>query len=281
MVDKSKIKIITFDFDGTTLQKDQTWFNHRTMKVMKECQARGIHVIPCTGRSEDMFPPQLDKDQSFRYWITASGARIVDRLTKEIIYKETFNPEESAEICKLFEGRSLYCEIAAEGRLFFEKAILDELWKYKVPFHHVWYFDTGKQSVIYGKPSDFFIQQNIGIEKINLYGVPENHRKAINAGLRKLPYAAFPDNDSEDIQVFCTHTDNVKAVETLFSHLGCTWENVLSIGDSMLMDRTMIMHAGMGIAMENAPEALKDVADIVAPPCYEDGFARVIEQYIL
>ena len=122
MFDKNKIKVITLDFDGTVLQSDKMWLSPRNHHALKECQKKGIICIPCTGRTADMFPPQFE-DGSFRYWFTCFGARIIDTLTGEIIHKHSFTPQQSAQICRLFEGKGIYCEVAAEGKLYFEKEV--------------------------------------------------------------------------------------------------------------------------------------------------------------
>lgn len=281
MFDKSKIKAITFDFDGTALQRDQIWLSYRTMHALKECQKRGIICIPCSGRNEDMFPPQIDGDLSFRYWITASGSRVVDRLTGEILYKGTFTPEQSAELCRMYEGRHIYSEIAAEGRLYFEKEILDELYRYPVPPHHVWYFETGRQVCVYGKLSEFFLEQNIGVEKFNLYGVPEEMQTKFADFIKTKPYVEFFDGSRKDLQFYSTNKDRAKAVQTLLDRLGLTFDNVMSIGDSMGMDGPMISQAGLGVAMANADDELKKIADVVADFSDKDGAAKVIEEYLL
>lgn len=228
-----------------------------------------------------MFPPQIDGNLIFRYWITAAGSRVIDRLTGEILYKATFTPEQSADLCRLYEGKQIYSEIAAEGRLYFEQDVLDELWKYAVPPHHVWYLETGRQIGVYGKLSDFFLEQNIGIEKINLYGVREEMQQPIIEGLKARPYVEFLDGSTRDIQFYSTATDRVKAVQVLLDRLGLTFENVMSIGDSMGMDSSMISRAAIGVAMENADEKLKEIADAVTDRSDQDGFAKAIEKYIL
>ncbi len=281
MFDSSKIKLITIDFDGTSLQKDQTWLSFRNMRALRECVKRGIYCVPCSGRSADMFPPQIDGNQIFRYWVTAAGSRVIDRLTGEILYKATFTPEQSAELCALYEGRQIYSEVAAEGRLYFEQEILDELWKYAVPPHHVWYLESGKQIGIYGKLSDFFLEQHIGIEKINLYGVREDMQQPISQGLKERPYVEFLDGSTQDIQFYSTATDRVKAIEAILGRLGLTFENVMSIGDSMGMDSSMISRAALGVAMENADAKLKEIADVITDRSDRDGFAKAIEKYIL
>jgi len=281
MFDKSKIKAITFDFDGTSLQRDQIWLSYRTMHALKECQKRGIICIPCTGRNADMFPPQIDGDFSFRYWVSGAGSRVIDRLTGEVLYKETFTPEQTAELCRMFEGQHIYSEVAAEGRLYFEKEVLDELYRYPVPPHHVWYLESGKQICVFGKLSDFFLEQNIGVEKFNLYGVPEEKQKKFAEFLKTKSYVDFLDGTSRDVQFYSTNTDRVRAMQTLLDRLGLKFENLMSIGDSMGMDSSMISRAGLGVAMANADDELKRIADVVTDASYEDGAAKAIETYLL
>lgn len=281
MYKKDDIKVITLDFDGTSLQKDQTWLSLRNMHALKLAQKKGITIIPCTGRTQDMFPPQIDKDLSFRYWLTSCGARVVDRLTGEVIYKQTFTATQSAEICKLFEGNHIYTEIAAEGRLFFENEILEELYKYPVPPHHVWYLESGKQVPVYGKLSDYFLSQNIGVEKFNLYGVPSEMQKDLIDKIRSLGYVEFKDGSLPDLQFLCKNTDRIKAMQSILDRLGYTFDNVMSIGDSLGMDGDMIEHAALSVTLENAPQQLKEKADFVTDNCYEDGLAKAIESLLL
>lgn len=281
MFHKEQIKLITLDFDGTTLQRDQTWMSFRTMHALRECQKRGIICVPCSGRSANMFPPQIDRDMTFRYWVTAAGSRVIDRWTGEVLYKETFTPEQSADLAKLYEGKHIYSEVAADGSLYFEQEVLDELWKYPVPPHHVWYLDAGKQIGVRGKLSDFLLQERLGVEKFNLYGVPEEYQQPIIEELKKRPYVEFLDGTTKDIQFYSTNTDRVKAMETLLTHLGLTFDNVMSIGDSMGMDASMIQHAALGVAMENGDERLKAIADDVTDRFDRDGFAKAIEKWLL
>jgi hydroxymethylpyrimidine pyrophosphatase-like HAD family hydrolase len=54
--------------------------------------------------------------------------------------------------------------------------------------------------------------------------------------------------------------------------------NIAAFGDHPVVDRDMLEYAGLGVAMGNAPDALKAVADMVAPSNDEDGVAVVIEE---
>lgn len=281
MFDKNNIKVITLDFDGTILQKDKMWLSPRNHHALKECQKRGIHCVPCTGRSADMFPPQFE-DGSFRYWFTCFGSRILDTLTGEVIHKHSFTPQQSAEICRLFEGKGIYCEVAAEGRLLFEKEVMDNLWTYPVPPHHVWYmYTSGRPVTVYGKLSDYFLSQNIGAEKFNLYGIPEKEFQPMLEKARSFDFAGISLSDPVGIQISDDPKLRVPSMEILLERLGCTWDNVMSIGDSMPLDGLMIEKAAFGVTLENASDELKQIADYVTDRFDEDGFAKVVEKFIL
>lgn len=57
-------------------------------------------------------------------------------------------------------------------------------------------------------------------------------------------------------------------------------ENVMTIGDNF-NDLEMIQYAGIGVAMGNAPDAVKASANWVAPDVEVHGVAAAIEQFIL
>jgi hydroxymethylpyrimidine pyrophosphatase-like HAD family hydrolase len=57
-------------------------------------------------------------------------------------------------------------------------------------------------------------------------------------------------------------------------------ENVMAIGDDF-SDIEMLDYAGIGVAMGNAPAAVKACADWVTTTIEEDGVARAVERWIL
>ncbi len=273
------IRAILLDFDGTALQRDQVYISYRNKQALIAAMEKGIEIIPSTGRVEDMFPPQIEALKNIRYWVTSNGARVVDRHTGEIIYQSLFTPEESAEVCRLYEGQKIYSEIAANGLIYMEKEICQNLGAYPVPPHHVWFLEAGRQ-VELEKPSDFFLKERVGIEKINIYGVPEEKQKPLLDALEATGYVDITPGAGKDIQFFPKRLDRAKALETLFERLGITYENVMALGDSVL-DASSIERAGIGVAMGNAPDSVKKVADFVTAPYDQDGVAIAIEKYLL
>jgi len=79
-----------------------------------------------------------------------------------------------------------------------------------------------------------------------------------------------------------THIDATKgnAIKYLAQKFGIDRRDIIAIGDSY-NDISMIEYAGLGVAMGNAPEDIKSIADYVTLKNSESGVAHVVERFIL
>jgi hydroxymethylpyrimidine pyrophosphatase-like HAD family hydrolase len=68
-------------------------------------------------------------------------------------------------------------------------------------------------------------------------------------------------------------------LQFLSERLGFTREETISFGDGE-NDVELIEWAGFGIAVANAHERVKALADWVCPPAEEEGVALVLEAYL-
>ncbi len=70
------------------------------------------------------------------------------------------------------------------------------------------------------------------------------------------------------------------ALRRLAGHVGVDQARVMAIGDQG-NDVSMLIWAGVGVAMRSGSPAAKEVADWIAPPFSEDGAAVAMERFIL
>jgi Cof subfamily protein (haloacid dehalogenase superfamily) len=70
------------------------------------------------------------------------------------------------------------------------------------------------------------------------------------------------------------------AMEKLGEHFGIGREEMIAVGDGF-NDLSMIEYAGLGVAMENARDTIKQKADYVTLSNDEDGVAHVINKFVL
>ena len=73
--------------------------------------------------------------------------------------------------------------------------------------------------------------------------------------------------------------DKAESLDKLLKSLGYTKDELICCGDGF-NDLSMIQYAGLGVAMANAQDKVKEAADFITLSNNEDGIAYVIEKFI-
>jgi hydroxymethylpyrimidine pyrophosphatase-like HAD family hydrolase len=71
-----------------------------------------------------------------------------------------------------------------------------------------------------------------------------------------------------------------QALKFLAHKLGVAQDETMAIGDND-NDADMVAWAGLGVAMGNASDAVRKVADYIAPHIGADGAAEAIDRFVL
>lgn len=82
------------------------------------------------------------------------------------------------------------------------------------------------------------------------------------------------------IDILAHDVSKAHGLEILLKHLGISRENIIAAGDNY-NDIEMIKYAGLGVAMGNAEDIVKDKADIITASNDDDGVVNIIENYLL
>lgn len=274
------VKLILSDLDGTLLSTGQVAISNRNMQALEAAYAQGVCVVPCTGRVYDMLPPQLLSADFVRYVVSSHGARLYDAKTGETLYDKLLTPEESYRVLKVFEKKNIYAEIAANGTIYVEKHLDEHLMEYPVPIHHYWYMRDKRYTAV-DNIADYFLANRIGIEKVNLYGIPEALREEIYNGINELGCVRFTKKGiNPDMEFYHKDLDKMAAVNRLLEVLGVSMADAFAIGDSMT-DYDIVKNAAVGVAMGNAIDAVKEVAKYITDTNINGGVGAAVEQYIL
>ncbi|MGX4587344.1 Cof-type HAD-IIB family hydrolase [Paenibacillus chitinolyticus] len=93
-----------------------------------------------------------------------------------------------------------------------------------------------------------------------------------------------------ELEITNSHPDNLElnpkgiskasGIEEVCKLLGIEMSQVIAMGDSE-NDIAMIRAAGLGVAMGNAQDGVKHIADLVTVTNDEDGVAKIIQEYVL
>ena len=94
------------------------------------------------------------------------------------------------------------------------------------------------------------------------------------------PSTAFYLSKANYLEVTAKHVSKEDALVELANHYHLSLEEVLTLGDNF-NDLPMLKKAGIGVAMGNAPQEVKDGAAIVTKTNNENGAGQAVETYVL
>lgn len=273
------IKLVATDLDGTFLD-DKKHFLDENMQAFAECAARGIQIVPATGRTRIGIPDEIKNMPGVRYAITVNGAVVVDLQTDEVISSCYLKPETAIRIMELArdsEDEIMY-DAYVDGVGYTRQEFWDNLSHY-VPDQGV--HDLVRRTRRPVPDNIEYIAKNcVNVEKVNLFFVTQEARTRMRDTLAAVPGILVSSSLVNNLEINAVGADKGGALLRLSEHLGLKQEETMAFGDGE-NDITMIRMAGLGVAMENAEECVKTVADYVTVTNNEAGVAAALRKFVL
>ena len=272
------VQLIALDMDGTTLQDDHLSISLRTEQAIKAAVAKGIVVVPATGRLDTLLPQSLMRMDGIRYAITSNGAATYDMQNQKMIYSDFIQAEVVQEILNMLPLKDVLVEIFRNGKLLVERSYIETLLNYPVSFLHLDVLKRIQTQV--DDLSDYVQTHSDQIEKINMPFVQPEYQNFLWEKLSILPSIALTSSIANNMEINSATANKGAALQKLCEFLKIAPENVIAMGDNG-NDIEMLQFAGTSIAMGNATDGAKSAATTVTLPSNEDGVAIAIEKYAL
>ena len=275
------IKIIALDLDGTLLDS-QKRLSSGNREALEQAAAKGILVVPTTGRFFGMMPQEVRDLPFVRYAITINGAQVYDRETDTAIVRDEIPLATALEIMRLLDRHDVIYDCYRGNWGWMTAALQDKAADYATNEHYL------KMVRAFRKPVPDLkrhLQETAAegdVQKVMLFATNRDREVAgrclaaitreINERFPEIKVTSSTWNNIE-LNISTAHKGN--ALRRFAEHLGLTLENCMAFGDGM-NDFTMVEAAGCGVAMANAEPEVKRVAGIVTDSNDEDGVAKVI-----
>lgn len=265
-------KVLAFDIDGT-LTDSKKQLAESTKRTIMAAANQGCTIAIATGRPvpgvKDL-AKELKFDEINGYVISLNGGIVMSWKDKKIIEEHKIPVEFNARIC----------DLAKE--------------------HNVAILTYEGDDVITEQPDDKYAQIEARINKINIkpiedmkshltFAVPKfimlGDGEVLAEVEKKIKPVLEKDLDvyrSEPffLEIMPKGINKANALESLLKEVGAVREELMAFGDGY-NDISMIEYAGMGIAMANGNDSIKEKADYVAPSNDEEGIAHVLEKFVL
>lgn len=269
-------RIIAFDLDGTLLRNDKT-LSGKNLEALYYADARGIELVPATGRMLSAIPDCIRLLPFIHYAITINGAVVFDLLKNLEISREEIPVERALEICAVLDQYPVIYDCYCNNSGYMTKSMKERASDF---------VDSGpylKMIADLRKPvpdlKEFIRKNGQNLQKIQLFSKDDSVRGAIMKEIgEKFPDLALSSSIAQNIEINSEHAVKGEALLRLAEYLACPMEQIMAIGDGS-NDISMIRAAGMGVTLENGRTELKEIADYVTRSNEEDGVAEAIYRF--
>lgn len=269
-------KLIFFDVDGTLVQFDGT-MPPSTKEALRRARENGHKLVICTGRSKFQIYPWL-LEQKFDGIVAAAGAYV--EWQGQCISHKTVSAEALRSFVSFFSKERIpYCLQTVQGAIATsenEHAILtlfEE--KFCVTKEQV-------RQVFGGMTLDEEPEQRTDIEKMIYYDSPYPVSEIAEAlaPAFDVTVTSFAQADESSGEVTLAGITKSCGMKRLMGYAGYTQGDTIAFGDGF-NDLDMLQFAGLGIAMGNAVEPVRNVADKVTACVDEDGILCALSELAL
>ena len=265
-------KVLILDIDGT-LTNSRKEITPATRRAIDEAQRRGHVVVLASGRPTGgvrIAAQELELAQYGGYILSYNGACVASAATGEAIFKNAL-PDYVAPWMQAYAAEHGLGMCSYEGEALLPGTRMDRFLELEAAINRF--------SVCPVESFDGYVRRDL--YKLLLTAPPtrakEHEQRLARRFMGRLSvYRSEP----YFIEVMARGVSKGDAVAGLLERLGIGREDAIACGDGF-NDLSMIRYAGVGVAMGNAQQAIKDEADVVTLSNDEDGLVPIIRHYIL
>lgn len=270
------IKLILLDLDGTLLNSEKK-ISPGNYAALEKAAARGIHIVPCTGRFYKGMPEVVRNLPFVRYVITVNGAQIYDVQEDQVLHSAEISAQRADEVFAVLETLPVVFDCYQDGWGWMDRELYENAPNFIQDPH------TLKMARELRTPVENFREEirrrNRGVQKIQMFFVDMGIREETFGRLRQIfPELNVTSSIENNIELNAPDAHKGAALLELCRQLeidpGCT----MAFGDG-LNDLSMLCTAGIGVVMGNAEQEVKAAGDYITDTNDNDGVAKAIERF--
>ncbi len=267
-------KLLVIDIDGTLIDRAGriSAANRRALARVREM---GIPVSICTGRGAQACQGYIKELSLDSHHVFCDGALVSSSDQRREIHARPIGPPLVRQMTGMARQHGLNLELFSTTRYLVER----ETWS------------TGAHRDFFGiEPTIIDFSRAWERERIIKGGLvttsPDEVTRARDfcdcfAETLRFSWATTPAYPGVYfINILDPGASKGSALRALTAHLGISTEEVIAVGDGD-NDISLLSTAGLAVAMGNAPEPVKAVADYITLDVEESGLAAAIERFLL
>lgn len=268
-------KLLAADMDSTALTFDKR-LTARTVNAMTKAIEQGKHIMFSTGRSICFVQPYIDMVPGMRYAICASGASVLDTKTGEKLLYRTMDTETVKMIIAAASGGYVMPILFRDSKSYGTRWCVDLCEEFGVKYYEPTY---RRYMNICEDAFNSYMENPGELEKLNLFYADNFTAAEVYEKIKDLPIT-FTTKTRHSLEINASGVSKAEGLKAVCRHLGIEPGECIAVGDAE-NDAEIISAAGLKVAMGNAQDEIKSIADVITSDCEHDGVAEIIEQYLL
>ena len=270
------IRLITLDLDDTLLSRDKR-ISPRNEAALRRAAERGVEIVPASGRFYGAFPEEVRRLDFVHYVIAINGAEIRDLRSGEAIVRAELPLGAALRVMEYLDTLPVIYDCYMDGWGWMTEDLQKRSAEFAPNVHYLKMLLEKRSPVPELKA--FLRERGHDVQKIQFFIKNADEKPAVMAELaHRFPEVSVTSSVSNNIEINAPAANKGTALLSLAAHLGIDRSQTMSFGDQ-LNDLSMIVSAGIGVAMGNAAPELKAAADYITADCNADGVAAAVEKY--
>lgn len=261
--------MVVSDFDGTLATSDNK-ISQNNLDAINSFIKRGGLFAVCTGRATPGIIPCLKQAGYKGYFASYNGAVITDMDSGKVVLKKCIPNETCVKLLKLSEKYGFNAQTYPNDVLTVKSINKRVEWYLK--------FNSALTTKVVDPLSDYFIKTGYDSPKLLINDEKTKLDEVYEIVKNELTECQVIYADDNLIEITLKGITKACAVDNLAKINGLTVDDVIAVGDAG-NDVPMIQRAGLGVAVSNAADYVKNNAKIIAPSNYEDAIKYIIENY--
>ena len=269
----NKYKLLALDMDGTLLNSEKK-ISSKTLQAITELSKSGVNVVLSTGRGLAELNDYKDEFKFLNYGVLISGGLVYDFKNKKSIAEHPLSEKQMLAMLESAKIENAMVHLLTLNESIANDSDIEQMENFQMEIYQNMFRENCRRCDDFEK----YIRENVGkILKFNIYHRSSESRLKSFKRLENLDLT-FSFVEGTSLEGSPKNISKASGLLELCRFLNIDISETVAVGDAQ-NDTEILKTVGLAVAMGNASDEIKKIADFVTDDNDHDGIAKIVEKY--